>query len=93
MSLIAASGLTVRHGGAVVLDKVDMAIRRGEIVTVVGPNGSGKSTLIRALIGLEPVASGHVLRQAGLRIGYVPQRLHIDAGLPMTVRRFLTQTS
>jgi zinc transport system ATP-binding protein len=90
MSLIAATGLTVRHGQAVVLDRVDVTIRKGEIVTVVGPNGSGKSTLIRALIGLEPAAEGRVLRQAGLRIGYVPQRLHIDAALPMTVRRFLS---
>ncbi len=90
MSLIAATGLTVRHGGAAVLESVTVAIRKGEIVTVVGPNGSGKSTLVRALIGLEPAAEGRVARQAGLRIGYVPQRLHIDAGLPMTVRRFLS---
>jgi zinc transport system ATP-binding protein len=90
MSLISAQGLTVRHGGAAVLDGVSVAIRKGEIVTVVGPNGSGKSTLVRALIGLEPAAAGRVLRQAGLRIGYVPQRLHIDAGLPMTVWRFLS---
>ena len=90
MSLISAQGLAVRQGQSAVLDCVTASIRKGEIVTVVGPNGSGKSTLVRALIGLEPAAEGRVLRQAGLRIGYVPQRLHIDAGLPMTVRRFLS---
>lgn len=90
MSLIEARGLGVRHGGAAVLQGVDFAIDRGEIVTVVGPNGSGKSTLIRALIGLQPLAEGRVTRAPGLRIGYVPQRLHLDASLPMTVRRFLS---
>ncbi|MFN0116208.1 MAG: ATP-binding cassette domain-containing protein [Paracoccaceae bacterium] len=90
MTLIEAEGLSVRHGGAVVLDAVRFSIRRGEIVTVVGPNGSGKSTLIRALIGFGRVAGGRVTRAPGLKIGYVPQRLHIDATLPMTVRRFLS---
>lgn len=89
-ALIAARGLSVRHGGVTVLSRVDFAIAPGEIVTVVGPNGSGKSTLVRALIGLEPAAEGVVTRTAGLGIGYVPQRLHVDAGLPMTVRRFLS---
>ncbi|MGB3148948.1 MAG: metal ABC transporter ATP-binding protein, partial [Paracoccaceae bacterium] len=63
---------------------------RGEIVTLVGPNGSGKSTLVRALIGLEPASEGRVERAPGLTIGYVPQRLKVEAGLPMTVRRFLS---
>jgi len=89
-ALIEARGLTVRHGGVAVLANVDFSIAPGEIVTVVGPNGSGKSTLIRALIGLAPAASGTVQRREGLRIGYVPQRLQVDAGLPMTVRRFLS---
>lgn len=88
--LITAENLSVRHGEAVVLTGVDFTLAPGEIVTVVGPNGSGKSTLIRALIGLEPAATGRVTRAPGLRIGYVPQKLHIDAGLPMTVRRFLS---
>lgn len=89
-SLISARGLSVRHGDAVVLSRVDFDIAPSEIVTVVGPNGSGKSTLIRALIGLETLAEGAVTRQPGLSIGYVPQKLHIDASLPMTVRRFLS---
>ncbi len=90
MTLVEAAGLTVRRGGQVVLDNVDFAISAGEIVTIVGPNGSGKSTLIRALIGLEPPSSGRVGRRAGLGIGYVPQKLHIDGALPMTVGRFLS---
>lgn len=89
MRLITANGLSVHHGGVDVLAGIDLAIDRGEIVTVVGPNGSGKSTLVRALIGHERHMRGEVIRAPGLRIGYVPQRLHIDATLPLTVARFL----
>lgn len=89
-ALLSAEGLSVRHGEATVLNGVDFALRPGEIVTIVGPNGSGKSTFVRALIGLDPATGGRVTRMPGLRVGYVPQRLHIDASLPMTVRRFLS---
>ncbi len=90
MSLITAAGLAVRYGGATVLSGVDFAIGPGEIVTVVGPNGSGKSSLLHALIGTLPAAAGRVQRRPGLRIGFVPQRLALDARMPITVGRFLS---
>jgi zinc transport system ATP-binding protein len=90
MSLVRAENLSVRLGGHLALSGVDMAIDRGEIVTIVGPNGSGKTTLLRAIIGAVAPAAGRVERAAGLKIGYVPQRLHVDATLPMTVARFLS---
>lgn len=90
LPLIETRGLAVDFGETRVLAGVDLAIAPAEIVTIVGPNGSGKSTLVRALIGLEPPAEGQIRRAPGLRIGYVPQRLHIDASLPITVRRFLS---
>lgn len=87
--LIDLKGLTVQLGTEAVLQDIDFTLKPGEIVTVVGPNGSGKSTLLRVIIGaLSPVA-GRANRRAGLTIGYVPQRLHIDPHLPLTVRRFL----
>lgn len=90
VSLITATGLGVSYGGRRVLFDVDFAIGRGEIVTVVGPNGSGKTTLLRALLGVVPPSRGRVARAKGLRVGYVPQRLHIDPGLPLPVSRFLS---
>ena len=88
--LIEAQGLGVAYRGRRVLSGVDFAIDRGEIVTVVGPNGSGKSTLLRALLGVVAPSTGRIARARALRIGYVPQRLHIDAALPLPVRRFLS---
>lgn len=91
-ALIQAQSLDVSHPGAdrPVLSQVSMAIHPREIVTVVGPNGSGKSTLVRALLGQVAPSSGQVRRAQGLRIGYVPQRVHIERAMPMTVRRFLS---
>jgi zinc transport system ATP-binding protein len=88
--LIAAEGLSVRLGAMDVLTGITLGIKPAEIVTILGPNGSGKSTLLRALLGIIPASKGRVLRQAGLQVGYVPQRLAIDRSLPMTVRRFLS---
>ncbi len=89
MILIEAHDIDVSFGGARVLHGVGLSVAKGEIVTIVGPNGSGKSTLLRVLIGALRPQRGVVTRAPGLRIGYVPQRLHIDPTLPMTVRRFL----
>ena len=90
VSLIAATGLTVKVGEVTALAGVNFTIGPGEIVTVVGPNGSGKTTLLRALIGAVHPTKGSVKRAADLKIGYVPQRLAIDATLPLTVRRFMS---
>ncbi|WP_116133091.1 metal ABC transporter ATP-binding protein [Tropicimonas sp. IMCC34043] len=87
--ILSARGVNVRHGALQVLHDVDLDICRGEIVTIVGPNGSGKSTLLRTLIGAIRPDSGTLTRAPGLHIGYVPQKLHIDPTLPITVTRFL----
>jgi zinc transport system ATP-binding protein len=73
-----------------ILQKVDLRVRTGEIVALIGPNGAGKSTLIRIVLGLLHPNSGRVSLQPGLRIGYMPQRLTVADTLPLTVRRFVT---
>src|SRR5262249_53588752 len=55
----------------------------------IGPNGAGKTTLTHALLGLTPLKSGRINRQAGLRVGYVPQRFPIKPVIPLSVRRFM----
>jgi len=86
--LIAAEHLGVSFGGAPILDHVDLAVRAGEIVTLIGPNGSGKTTLVRALLGLVVPTQGRVVRHAE-RVGYVPQGFTRDRSLPLTASRFV----
>ena len=88
-SLVSASGISLRRDGKTLLDRIDVEIGAGEIVTLIGPNGAGKTTLIRVLLGNLRPDAGKVWRRPGLRIGYVPQRFEADPVLPMTVSRFL----
>lgn len=92
MNLITVEDLSVSYGANTVLRHINMGVEPGEIVTIVGPNGSGKTSLLRAIIGAIKPSAGRVKRKLGLRIGYVPQKLHIDPTLPITVERFMRLT-
>jgi polar amino acid transport system ATP-binding protein len=48
-------------GTETVLNGIDLAVHKGEVVVVLGPSGCGKSTLLRCLNGLEPINSGEIL--------------------------------
>lgn len=85
--------VTVRLDGVSILEDVTGSVPRGGCTAVVGPNGAGKTTLLLALLGQVPLLGsirvGASPTVRGSRIGYVPQRLQFDRGLPMTVRDFL----
>jgi len=87
--LLSVRDLSLSKDGRSILDGINLEIRRGEIVTIVGPNGSGKSSLLRCIIQATVPTRGEIIRQKGLRIGYVPQKLAFDRAFPMTVSRFL----
>ncbi len=59
-ALFEVRGLTVRHGGLVALDGVDLSVERGSIVGLIGPNGAGKSTFIDAVSGFVTPSGGTV---------------------------------
>lgn len=88
-ALLTTEKLTIQFGKQPVLDNINLELRPGRIVTLIGPNGSGKSTLVKTLIGAIKPSAGRIIRSPDLRIGYVPQRLHIDPTFPLTVRRFI----
>lgn len=88
--LVEARDIVVRRRGHAILDQVDIAVGPGEIVTLIGPNGAGKTTLVRVLLGLLPPDAGAVRRARGTTVGYVPQNLHVDPTMPLSVARMMT---
>lgn len=88
--LIQCENLSKSLGGASVIEQVTLAIKAGEVVTLIGLNGSGKTTLLKALMGIIPPDSGAVTRRTGLRIGYVPQRMVFDSVMPLKVSDWLS---
>jgi len=91
-ALLSARDVTLNLNGRLILDRVNLDVRRGEIVTVIGPNGAGKSTLVRVMLGLRPLTSGRIERRAKLNVGYVPQQFPQTANVPMDVKRLLSLT-
>ncbi|HBV40317.1 MAG TPA: zinc ABC transporter ATP-binding protein ZnuC [Erwinia sp.] len=88
-SLISLEKISVSFGQRTVLANISLTLEPGRILTLLGPNGAGKSTLVRVVLGLISPTSGSVVRHEQLRIGYVPQKIHLDATLPLTVERFM----
>ncbi|AIX52202.1 MULTISPECIES: zinc ABC transporter ATP-binding protein ZnuC [Pantoea] len=91
-SLVTLDDISVTFAQRRVLAGISLTLQPGKILTLLGPNGAGKSTLVRTVLGLLTPDRGSVQRAPGLRIGYVPQKLHIDPTLPVTVERFMRLT-
>ena len=82
-AILQADDLSVRLGGALIVERVGLALRAGELTVLVGPNGAGKTTLIRGLAGLLPAQGRLTLdgrpfdavapRERARRIAYLPQ--------------------
>src|SRR5262249_61463727 len=79
---IEAKGLTKRYGPAVAVDRLDLAITKGEVFGLLGPNGAGKTTTILMILGLTEPTTGSIstvgfdpLQQpleVKRRVGYLP---------------------
>jgi zinc transport system ATP-binding protein len=87
--------LTVKLDGVEIVGNLNEEIPAGRTTALIGPNGSGKTTTLLAILGLvhykgeiKFTRDGKKLRYRPV-IGYVPQRLAFDRGLPLTVLDFL----
>jgi zinc transport system ATP-binding protein len=88
-NILHVHNLTVEYEGKKVVDGVSFFVNPQEVLAIIGPNGAGKSVLLKTLVGLIKPTEGTVEWQKDVRIGYLPQRFHVERYLPMTVEEFL----
>jgi ABC-type Mn2+/Zn2+ transport system ATPase subunit len=91
VSVVELDGVSFSYNGAPALVDVSLDVPRGSFTALIGPNGAGKSTVLRLLLGLLRPQRGEVRvlgerpGKSGLSIGYVPQRIRLPSGFPLSV--------
>ena len=73
--MLRIDALNAHYGASHILQGVDLALAPGTIMSVLGRNGVGKTTTVRAVMGLVPPTSGHVLLDGVEIAGWAPHRI------------------
>jgi branched-chain amino acid transport system ATP-binding protein len=92
--VLEATGVTMRFGGLLAVNDVNLTVREGEIVGLIGPNGAGKTTFFNCLTGLYKPTGGQV-RFAGSPLPPKPRAV-VQAGMARTfqnIRLFANMTA
>lgn len=70
--------LTIRFGGLVAVNKVNLKIKQGELIGLIGPNGAGKTTCFNILTGVYTPTSGDVLFYGKSTVGLQPHEICLN---------------
>ncbi len=83
---VAFDDVCVSLGGVRILEHITAQVPTASATAIIGPNGAGKTTLLLCMLG-QVAYSGQIRvgNTRPARIGYVPQRLDFDRGMPLTV--------
>ena len=81
--MLEINDVTVRFGGLVALNKINITVPAGSVVAVIGPNGSGKSTLFNTITGLTRATEGSILFNGEEVLGLPPHEI-LKAGIART---------
>jgi zinc transport system ATP-binding protein len=88
-TLLKAKDVSYKVDKQLILNNVSIEIKKQDFITIIGPNGAGKTSLLKILLGITKPTKGNVDKQKNLKIGYLPQKIHIDNSIPISVRYFL----
>lgn len=73
--LLDTRALTIRFGGLIAIDNLDVDVSRGEVLGLIGPNGSGKTTFINLITGIYPPSDGDIRFQGRSIVGLAPHQI------------------
>lgn len=99
MNAIEGSGLIVQKSKNIILDRLDLGIKKGSLTGLIGPSGSGKTTLMRAIVGVQEYSGTlRVLsndagdKRLRSKLGYVTQTpaIYIDISVTQNLEYFAT---
>jgi ABC-type Mn2+/Zn2+ transport system ATPase subunit len=83
-TIVSFNNVRLGYGRTVVLDDLNLVVKRGDFLGIIGPNGIGKTTLLKAILGLIRPISGEIVADKSVRFGYVMQRQSLDDIFPFT---------
>ncbi len=92
--LLELRGVSMAFGGLSVVDRLDLDVRAGEIVSVIGPNGAGKTTLFNLVTGIYRPTAGEIRFEGQSIVGLEPHQI-TRRGIArtfQTLRLFLNMT-
>jgi branched-chain amino acid transport system ATP-binding protein len=78
--MLEIKGLSIHYGMIPAVKKLDMVVKKGEVVSLIGTNGSGKSTTLRAISGIVKVHEGSILFE-GKDITKIPPHKIVEMGI------------
>lgn len=76
--LLTATGVTVRYGNTLALDRLDLSIRPDELFVLLGGSGSGKTTLLRTIAGFVQPDAGRILLDGADLLQHPPHRRPVN---------------
>ena len=92
--LLDVQGVSLSFGGLTCIDRLDLVVGEGEIVSVIGPNGAGKTSLFNVITGVYDPDAGEILFEGQSLLGLDPNQI-ARRGIArtfQTLRLFLNMT-
>ena len=83
MSLVVLDSVSLSFGARPILSEAGLRLGERDRIGLIGPNGSGKTTLLKLIAGQQEIDKGSIERAKGIRVGYLPQELVVQSGVPL----------